>query len=201
MVTASGGEGALAILGEQSPDLTLLDIMMPVMDGYTVCRRIRQFSQMPIIMVTAKCSEDEKVKGLDAGADDYVTKPFSAREVVARVGAALRRTMSLNKRPSPVFHSGDLVMDFARQKVSIGGQEINLTATQYRLLTYLAHNVGRVLTPDQILEEVWGEPYLGEAHLLQVNIGRLRQRLGDDARNPRYIATRQGIGYTMLKQA
>lgn len=199
-LTASSGEAALSIFDEQTPDLLLLDIVMPSMDGYTVCRRIREFSQIPIIMVTAKDDDEEKVQGLDAGADDYVTKPFSARELGARVRAVLRRTKLWDERPEPAFYSDNLVVDFARHRVTLGGQEVNLTATEYRLLSYLARNAGRVVTPDQILGQVWGKEYIGAMHLLQVNIARLRQKLGDDARNPRYILTRPGIGYTMIKK-
>ena len=200
VLTASSGEAALDIFDEKTPDLVLLDIMMPNMDGYTVCRRIREFSQTPIIMVTGKDNDEEKVQGLDAGADDYVTKPFSAKELGARVRAVLRRTKLWDERPKPAFHSDDLVVDFARHRVTLSGQEVNLTATEYRLLSYLARNADRVVTPDQILGQVWGEEYVGEFHLLQVNIARLRQKLNDDTKNPRYILTRPGIGYTMMKK-
>jgi len=150
-------------------------------------------------MVTAKGTEEEKVKGLDAGADDYVTKPFSSKELAARVRAVLRRSKLWDERPEPAFHLHDLLIDFARHKVTLGNQEVNLTATEYRLLSYLARNADRVVTPDQILEKVWGEDYLGETRLLQVNMVRLRRKLGDDAKNPKYIMTRSGIGYSMMK--
>jgi len=200
VLTASSGEAALDIFDEKTPDLVLLDIMMPNMDGYTVCRRIREFSQTPIIMVTGKDNDEEKVQGLDAGTDDYVTKPFSAKELGARVRAVLRRTKLWDEHPEPAFHSDDLVVDFARHRVTLSGQEVNLTATEYRLLSYLARNADRLVTPDQILGQVWGEEYGGEFHLLQVNIARLRQKLNDDTKNPRYILTRPGIGYTMMKK-
>ncbi len=195
------GEAALNLFDEEKLDLVLLDIMLPGMDGYTVCQRIREFSPVPIIMVTAKGNEEEKLTGLDAGADDYVCKPFSSRELVARVRAVLRRTKLWDERPEPAFHFHDLVIDFAERRVTLGSQEVNLTATEYRLLSYLVRNAGRVVTPDQILERVWGEEYSGEAHLLQVNMARLRQKLKDAAKNPRYILTRPGIGYMMVKQA
>lgn len=197
VIKASNGQEALDMFDQEMPDLILLDVTMPVMDGYTVCRRIREFSQTPIIMVTARGRDDEKIQGLDAGADDYVTKPFSPKELAARVRAALRRTKLWEEHPEPSFHSDNLVIDFFRHKVTIEQEEIELTATEYRILSYLARNAGRVITPDQLLENVWGEEYVGESHLLQVNIARLRSKLGDDARNPRYIVTRQGIGYTM----
>ncbi len=200
VLTASNGVAALDIFDEKTPELVLLDIMLPDIDGYTVCRNIREFSQLPIIMITAKDSDEEKVQGLDAGADDYVTKPFSSNELVARVRAVLRRTKLWDEHPEPAFSFQDLVIDFVRHKVTVGSQEVNLTATEYRLLAYLVHNAGRVITPDQIIETVWGEEYIGEAHLLQVNIARLRQKLKDDAKNPKYILTKSGIGYTMQQK-
>ena len=180
--------------------MALLDIMMPGMDGYTACQRIREFSLIPTSMVTAKSNDEEKVKGLDAGADDYITKPFSARELAARVRAVLRRTKLWDKQSEPAFCSEDLIVDFAQNRVSLAGQEVNLTSTEYKLLSYLACNAGRLITSGQILEKVWGEEYSGEAHLLQVTMARLRQKLGDDARNPRYILTKPGIGYTIVKR-
>lgn len=200
VLTASSGVAALDIFDEKTPELVLLDIMLPDMDGYTVCRNIHEFSQIPIIMITAKDSDEEKVQGLDAGADDYVTKPFSTNELVARVRAVLRRTRLWDEHPEPAFSFQDLVIDFVRHRVTAGSQEVNLTATEYRLLAYLVHNAGRVVTPDQIIQAVWGEEYIGEAHLLQVNMARLRQKLKDDARNPKYILTKSGIGYMMQQK-
>lgn len=201
VLTASDGATALDILYEETPNLVLLDIMMPVIDGYTLCKRIREFSQIPIIMVTAKGNDEEKVWGLDAGADDYITKPFSAKELAARVRAALRRVPLRDRHSEPVFQCDDLAIDFVRRRVTLGGQEVNLTATEYKLLSYLAHNADRVVVPDQILDKVWGQGYLGEIHLLQVNMARLRQKLKDNARNPHYILTKPGIGYTIPRQA
>ncbi len=200
-LTATSGEAALDLLDEESPSLLLLDVMLPGMDGYAICRRIREFSRVPIIVVTARGNEEEKIEGFDAGADDYITKPFSTGEMVARVKAVLRRFRSWEEKTVPTFCCQDLTIDFARHVVTLGGKELTLTATEYRLLTHLAGNAGMVLTPDQILEKVWGEEYTGDTHLLQVNIGRLRQKLGDDTHNPRYILTKPGIGYTMGKSA
>ena len=199
VLTASNGNVALDVFAEKTPDLVLLDIMMPIMDGYAVCHHIREFSQLPIIMVTAKGNDEEKLKGFDAGADDYLTKPFSSAELAARVKAVLRRA-TLQEQPSnSTFSSKDLVIDFARQNVILNGKQLNLTATEYRLLSCLARSAGRVLTLDQILEKVWGEEYLGETHLLQATIARLRRKIQDDARHPAYILTKPGIGYTMPK--
>ncbi len=201
VLSADNGGDAFNAFDEEPLDLVLLDILMPGIDGYAVCQRIREFSQIPIVMVTARNSEEEKVRGLSAGADDYITKPFSARELVARVRAVLRRTRLWNEHPEPTFQLEDLVVDFTRHRVAVCGKEVVLTATEYKLLSYLARNAGRMLTPAQILEQVWGEEYFGETHILQVTMARLRRKLRDDAKNPRYIITRSGIGYMMLKQA
>jgi DNA-binding response OmpR family regulator len=198
-IMASGGDPALRIFEKEMPDLVLLDIMMPDMDGYSVCQRIREFSQVPIIMVTARDQDNEKVEGLDSGADDYVTKPFSASELAARVRAVLRRTRGQNRPRESSFQYKDMVVDFASHRVMVKDRELNLTSTEYRLLSYLSLNAGRVITPDQLLDKVWGEEYIGAPHLLQVNIARLRKKLGDSARNPVYISTRPGIGYIISK--
>jgi DNA-binding response OmpR family regulator len=201
VMTASGGEQALKMFDKDTPSLVLLDIMMPDMDGYTVCRRIREFSEIPIIMVTARGDDKEKVEGLDIGADDYVTKPFSASELAARVRAVLRRVGSREDHQEAVFRYRDLVIDFTSRRVLVNGKELKLTATEYKMLSYICLNAGRVVTPDQLLDKVWGEEYVGAAHLLQVNIARLRKKLGDDAKSPNYIMTRSGIGYIMPKPA
>ena len=178
VLTAADGESALAVFETESPDLMLLDIMMPGMDGYTVCRRVRQFSQLPIIMVTAMGDDAKVVAGLEAGADDYVVKPVSAAQLVARVEAVLRRSTPPQKQLEPTFRSDDLVVDFAQRKVTVSGQEVNLTATEYRLLSFLAQSAGREVTPDEVLGAVWGNDYTGERHILRANIGRLRRKLG-----------------------
>jgi DNA-binding response OmpR family regulator len=201
VLTANGGDEALKIFEKEVPALVLLDIMMPDMDGYTVCRRIREFSQVPIIMVTAKGEDKEKVEGLDIGADDYVTKPFSASELAARVRAVLRRMSNQDRPQEAIFHYRDLIIDFTSRRVMVNNQELKLTSTEYKLLSYICLNAGRVVTPDQLLDKVWGEEYIGAPHLLQVNIARLRKKLGDSARKPNYILTRPGIGYIMSKPA
>ncbi len=196
---ANNGDMALKSFEKESPDLVILDIMMPDMDGYIVCQRIREFSQVPIIMVTAKGDDKEKVEGLDIGADDYVTKPFSASELAARVRSLLRRTGTKYQPQETVFHYKDLTVDFASRRVMVRDSELKLTSTEYKLLSYISLNAGRVITPDQLLDKVWGEEYMGAPHLLQVNIARLRKKLGDDAKQPIYINTRPGIGYFMSK--
>ena len=196
VLTARDGPTAIELAVTEEPDLIVLDIRMPGMDGYEVCRRIREFSTAPIIMLTALAEDADKVKGLDTGADDYVTKPFSADELLARVRAALRRVeLSERKDPSPVFEAGDLRVDFARQQVSVCGQEVHLTPTEYRLLCELVKQAGRVLVPDHLLEEVWGIGYEGENRLLWQAVHRLRRKIERDPRNPEYIQTRPGLGY------
>ena len=199
VLIANGGDTALKTFEKETPDLVLLDIMMPDMDGYTVCHRIREFSRVPIIMVTARGDDKEKVVGLDIGADDYVTKPFSASELAARVRAILRRIGSPDRPQESAFHYKDMHVDFTSHRVIVKDRELQLTSTEYKLLSYLSLNAGRVVTPDQLLDKVWGEEYIGAPHLLQVNIARLRKKLGDDAKKPVYIMTRPGIGYIISR--
>jgi len=201
VLTAGSGQAALELLEDSSPDLVLLDLMMPDIDGYRVCRHIREFSLVPIIMVTARATDEEKVDGFNAGADDYVTKPFSTGELTARIRAVLRRSQMPAEGASPAYTLDGLTVDFVRRAVSVAGRPVALTATEYRIIAYLAQNAGRVVTPDAVLRQVWGESYEGEIHLLQVNIARLRKKLGDNARHPRYLFTRQGIGYTLPRPA
>lgn len=200
VVTAETGEEALDTLAEISPSLIVLDIGLPGLDGFTTCRRIREFSQISIIMVTARDFNEDKVKGLEIGADDYITKPFSPSELAARVKAALRRSSMSDGVTEPTVQVGDLFMDFTSNRVVLSNREVLLSDTEYRLLSYLARNAGRIVTRDQILERIWGEEYVGEDHLLHVTIGRLRQKLEDPARRPRYILTRRGIGYSFAMQ-
>jgi DNA-binding response OmpR family regulator len=197
VITASNGEQALNLLTEKYPDLVLLDITMPGIDGYAVCIRLREFSRIPIIMITARGTDEEIVKGLEAGADDYVLKPFSIGPLIARIRATLRRSRAWDSKEEPIFRAGKLVIDFSIHRVLIDEQEIELTATEYRVLSYLAQNANRVLTPDQILSKVWGETYTGENHILQVNIARLRKKIEKDQKAPTHIITRPGIGYVL----
>jgi DNA-binding response OmpR family regulator len=190
------GQTAIELAASEEPDLILLDIRMPSLDGYEVCRCIRQFSAVPIIMLTALAEDADKVKGLDIGADDYVTKPFSADELLARVRAVLRRIeLSERQPPHPIFQADDLQVDFAQQRVFVHGQEVNLTPTEYRLLRELVRQAGRVLVPEYLLEKVWGMGYEGENRLLWQAVHRLRRKIEPDPRNPQHIQTRPGIGY------
>jgi DNA-binding response OmpR family regulator len=198
-VTASDGEEALAQCEAQAPDLALLDIMMPKMDGFTVTQRIREFSGMPIIIMTARGRDEDKIRGLDLGADDYLTKPFNVDELVARVRAVLRRSQysTVTGGPAPTSQIGDLHIDYAQHQVTMAGREISLTPIEYRMVAYLAQNAGRVLTQDQLLEHVWGSDYAGETHMLQVNVNRLRHKIEPDPAHPRYILTKVGVGYLL----
>src|SRR6266581_4502168 len=204
VLVASDGKQALELIEAHSPDLVLLDVMMPRMDGFTVCQRIREFSSVPIIIVTARGQDQDKVRGLDLGADDYLTKPFSVDELLARVRAVLRRAQFTANEHTHVLRTtitiGDLAVDYAQHLVTMAGQEVPLTPIEYRLLTYLAQNAGRVVTQDLLLEHVWGSEYLGESHMLQVNINRLRRKIEADPTHPLYLLTKVGIGYLLAAQ-
>ena len=171
------------------------------MDGFTVCSRVREFSAVPIIIVTAHGQDQDKVRGLDLGADDYLTKPFSVEELLARVRAVLRRsefsTMEYKQGLQATTVTGNLMVDYSQHLVMLNGREIALTPIEYRIIAYMAQNVGRIVTQDLLLEQVWGQEYLGESHMLQVNINRLRHKLEADATQPRYILTKVGVGYSL----
>lgn len=204
VLSASNGQQALEEIEAHVPDLVLLDVMMPKMDGFTVCQRVREFSSVPIIIVTARGQDQDKVRGLDLGADDYLTKPFSVDELLARVRAVLRRAQfTVNEQAHGIGTTitiGDLTVDSAQHLVTMAGKEVALTPIEYRILAYLAQNVGRVVTQDMLLEHVWGSEYLGESHMLQVNINRLRRKLEVDPTRPRYILTKVGVGYFLAAQ-
>ncbi len=198
LILTPSGEEAICLVEEESPILVILDILLPGADGFEVCRSIRTFSDIPIIMLTGVEGEEIEVRCFEAGADDYITKPFNVDTFIARVRAVLKRTKLLEET-SPALSLGRLVIDFKRHEVILGDTEVILSRTEYHLLCYLARNAGRVLTNDQYLEMVWGEEYFGEHHLLQVNVSRLRQKIEEDIHNPKYIITRPGIGYMFLK--
>ncbi len=198
VLTALNGQEAVEIVAEKHPELVLLDIMMPGVDGFTACERIREFSNVPIIVVTAKGDERDRVKGLDLGADDYIVKPFSATELLARVRSVLRRAQnSGNVFQQSVFTHGNLRIDFARAEVFREDKMIFLSATEYRLLLQLARNLPNILPSEQLLTDVWGPEYRDDKEILWVSISRLRQKLEEDPKNPVHIVTRPGLGYTM----
>jgi DNA-binding response OmpR family regulator len=199
VIAVSDGQAALQQIEAHTPDLVLLDIMMPRMDGFTVTQRVREFSSVPILLLTARGQDQDKIRGLDLGADDYLTKPFSVEELLARVRAVLRRSQlgADAHSLSATTTVGDLEVDYVQHLVRLRGQEITLTPTEYRILAYLAQNAGRVITQDLLLEHVWGTEYIGESHMLQVNINRLRRKIEDDHTHPRYLLTKVGIGYLL----
>jgi DNA-binding response OmpR family regulator len=199
---AATGEEALGLLRAHDPDLMVLDIMLPDIDGFEVCRRARELSDTPIIMLTAKGADEDKIKGLRLGADDYVTKPFSAEELVARVEAVLRRVHAAETSPrQPTLVVGDLGIDFLARRVTARGREVRLSPTEYRLLTCLAARPGTVLTHQHLLETVWGPAYRGEHEILRIALWRLRHKLEKDPSNPRTIITRPGVGYMLSAPA
>ena len=195
--TARDGEEALEFFSGNPVDLVLLDIMLPHMDGLAVCRRIREFSSVPIIMLTAKGEEQDRVKGLDVGADDYLVKPFSVMELLARVRAVLRRAQVTETGQDRFFSHGNLRIDLARAEVWRGEDPVYLSATEYRLLLQFAHNIGKVLSAEELLTGVWGPEYRDDKEILWVTIARLRQKVEEDPHNPKHIATRSGLGYLM----
>lgn len=198
VLKATNGQEAVDVVVDRHPDLVFLDIMMPVLDGFEALERIREFSNVPVIVVTARGSENDRVRGLDLGADDYIVKPFSATELLARARAVLRRARtSGGSFQQSIFNHGNLRIDFARAEVFKGDRTIFLSATEYRLLLQFAHNVGTVLTSEQLLVDVWGSEYRDDKEILWVSISRLRQKLEDDPKNPQHIVTRSGLGYTM----
>jgi DNA-binding response OmpR family regulator len=198
VISAADGLQAVEMYSSDPVDLILMDVMMPNLDGFSACQRIRQFSNVPIIILTAKGEEQDRVRGLDMGADDYLVKPFSATELLARVRAVLRRSqVSKDVSQSRFFVHDDLRIDFARAEVWRGHQLVFLSATEYRLLLQFTHNVGIVLSAEDLLSSVWGAEYRSDKEILWVSIARLRQKLEEDAHAPRHIVTRSGLGYLM----
>lgn len=199
VVQAWDGEEAIALARRSIPDLILLDVMLPEKDGFEVCREVRMFSLTPIIMLTARESEVDKVLGLEIGADDYVTKPFSSRELLARVKANLRRQAPERMVPEADaarrIELGAVIIDLNQYEVFKAGQAIPLTHREFELLTVLASRPGIVHTRDQLLQEVWGMDYAGDDRTVDVTIRRLREKLEDDAGQPQYVLTKRGVGY------
>lgn len=197
VLTAADGEQGLRMAEMHDPDLIVLDIMMPGMDGWDVCRRVREFTTVPILMLTAKGDEQDKVKGLEMGADDYLPKPFGINELLARVRALLRRAkLPGESKRDPVFVCGDLSMNFAQRRVTVKGKgDIKLSPTEYKLLYELVTNAGRVLLHQDLLRKVWGRGYGEETEYLRVYVRYLRQKLEPDSSKPQYILTEPGVGY------
>lgn len=195
---AKNGKEAVDTTVSEKPDLILMDVMMPEMDGFAACERIREFSNVPIIMLTAKGDEEHKVRALNLGADDYVVKPFSANELIARVQAVLRRAQRQGGQTGEsTFTRGNLRIDFARAEVAIDDEPVAISATEYRLLLEFARSAGKTLTAEQLLRNVWGPEYSAEKEILWVSISRLRQKLEKDPKNPELIVTISGEGYMM----
>ena len=192
---AENGHGALAAAAAVRPDIILLDLGLPDMDGVEVIRMIREWSQVPIIVLSVRDSEDNKVGALDAGADDYLIKPFGVAELQARIRVSLRR--SLLQAPEPVFRYSDLEVDLARRRVLVRGEEVQLTPTEYELLRLLVSHAGRVLTHGQILKQIWGTAHADQQNVLRVNISNLRQKIEEDPSRPKHIITELGVGYRL----
>jgi two-component system KDP operon response regulator KdpE len=200
VLSAGTGQQATEMVERESPDLVLLDIGLPDMDGFKVLEEIRFFSDVPIVMLTARDDTVDKVKGLELGADDYVTKPFNHLELLARIKAVLRRLdMPAPKSRAPSFASGDMEVDFDAQEVRVKGERVDMTPTEYKLLYHLVRNAGRTLPHGTLLAKVWGREYLDEVDYLRVYVRRLRDKLGDDPEKPRYIRTERGLGYRFLR--
>jgi DNA-binding response OmpR family regulator len=201
VVLASDGLEGLQKFFEVQPDLVVLDIMMPNLDGWETCRQIRLTSDVPVIMLTSLSSDDEIVRGLEAGADDFVSKPFKPDVLLARSRAVLRRAKAAeSKELYKLYQDGHLTVDMENRRVLVGERRISLTPTEYRLLVYMIRNAGRVLSFSQILEKVWGEEYQDSPNYVHVYISHLRQKLEKDARNPQYFVSEHGAGYRFMKQ-
>lgn len=194
--TAAEAGSALNIVDREMLDLIILDIMLPKINGYELCQRIREFSAVPIIMLTAKVEDLDKVRGLKLGADDYMTKPFNVQELLARIEAVLRRTRSHQERSGPrTLTYGDFSIDFVQRRVMVRGREAALTLTEYKLLSQLAGNAGRVMLHRELLTKVWGSEYQNELEYLRAYVRHLRQKIEEDPHQPKYILSKPGIGY------
>jgi two-component system KDP operon response regulator KdpE len=193
VATAPNGETALDVLARTSVDLVILDLGLPGIDGQEVISRLRSWSEVPVIVLSVREDQSDKVTALDAGADDYVTKPFAIEELLARIRAVRRRHSP--EPEQPVIRSGELEIDLPRRLVVLGGEPVHLTPTEYELLEAMATNPGRLLTHRWLLEKVWGPAYTNESHYVRVFVRQLRQKLGDDANRPRWIVTEPGVGY------
>jgi len=199
VLIAMDAASALDILGRETPDVIILDIMLPGIDGYELCQRIREFTSTPIIMLTAKVEDTDKVRGLKLGADDYLTKPFNVQELLARIEAVLRRTgLSEDVSTPPAVTCGDISVDFVQRRVTVHGNEVALTLTEYKLLSQLVSNAGRVMLHRELMTRVWGPEYQDELDYLRAYIRHLRQKLEEDPHKPKYILSRPGMGYIFV---
>lgn len=195
-IVVDNGLDALPVFDREGADLVLLDVMLPGMSGMEVCRKLREVSSVPIIMLTAKDSELDKVLGLELGADDYVTKPYSARELIARIRAVLRRrSAETDSATESVLQGGPVRMDIDRHVVTVNDEEISMPLKEFELLEILLRNVGRVMTRGQLIERVWGADYVGDTKTLDVHIKRLRSKIEPDSSAPQYVVTVRGLGY------
>lgn len=199
VVTAATGEMALSLAAEEDLDLVLLDLGLPGIEGHDVIKRLRAWSELPVIVISVRESQEEKVAALDAGADDFVTKPFGMKELLARMRAVLRRAVG-ESEAEPVLHFDDLEIDLLKKLVKLEGESIHLTPTEYRLLVSMATNPGKLLTHQWLLEQVWGRGYGSESHYLRLYVKQLRQKLSDTPSSPRWITTEPGLGYRWLPE-
>ena len=198
VVAAATGAEALAKIEEESPDIVLLDVVLPDRDGFQICREIRNRSDLPVILVTVKDREEDVIKGLEAGADDYISKPFSHKELIARIEAVLRRTKALVSGDRPgVFRNGELFVDFGQRQATIRGKGLLLTPKEYELLECLARNAGQIVSHDALLVKVWGGQYRGETQYLKTYIYRLRRKIEANPRQPRYLLSHYRAGYRL----
>lgn len=195
VLEATSGQDALSHATTSKPDMIILDLGLPDIDGVEIVRLLRQWTQIPIIILSVRGSEDDKIAALDAGADDYLTKPFSMKELIARLRAALRR--AARPKDEPIFTSGVLRVDLIRRLVTVAGHEVQLTPNEYELLRVLVIHAGKVLTQGQLLREVWGAEYGQELHMLHVNISNLRRKIEPDPARPQFIVTEPGVGYRL----
>jgi len=193
------GEDGIDLAGTCRPDVIILDLGLPDIDGVAAIGRIREWSKTPIIVLSVRADSREKVRALDAGANDYVTKPFDITELMARLRVMLRTGAADDERGDPAYSSGDLEVDLVRRQVRLGGIDVHLSRKEYDLLRLLVAHAGRVLTHEHILREIWGSSHTSDIHYLRVLVASLRQKLGDDPARPRYISTEQGVGYRLLE--
>jgi two-component system KDP operon response regulator KdpE len=200
VLEAPGGEDGISKCATDQPNLVILDLGLPDLDGQQVINRIREWSNVPIIVLSVRASDGEKVNALDSGANDYVTKPFSIKELLARIRVAMRTGLQ-GEGGTPELVVGELVVDVPRHKVFVGGEHIRLTRKEFELLKMLAQNAGRIVTHRQILRELWGPAHEADVHYLRIYIGHLRQKLGDDSANPQYIESEPGVGYRLIMDA